>query len=144
MKTCCVESFVNKGIEEDFKLSSEMALHVCEVCHTRFRLIRGKWVATVLSVHPHERTAGSTSPTFRCVECGSSDFYEGPCGGSSVNFCCVQCGARYNDMVFGIQQMDANGDEREYFSELYGGRKWTPRSMRYSDERRSQRARKPN
>lgn len=37
MKPCCIESFVNKGLREHFRLAVENEGHTCEVCHTVWR-----------------------------------------------------------------------------------------------------------
>lgn len=36
-----------------------------------------------------------------CVDCGSTEFFEGPCGGCAQNIKCVQCGSKYNIMPVG-------------------------------------------
>ena len=58
-------------------------------------------------------------PGFRCPDCDSHEFLEGPHGGMSINFCCRQCGARFNDCVGWIDRTQADGDERESWAQPF-------------------------
>lgn len=51
---------------------------------------------------------------FTCP-CGGTRFLEGPHGGLAINFCCAACGRRFNDTLFAIEELEADGDERETF-----------------------------
>lgn len=38
-----------------------------------------------------------------CLNCLSTDFYQGPSGGGSINVKCAKCGLWYNHSVFGLE-----------------------------------------
>ncbi len=55
--------------------------------------------------------------TFRCPDCGGTEFLEGPHGGLAINFACALCRARFNDtMMFVAREGKVEPNEWHLFN----------------------------